>query len=491
MVARLPLGFVGADTTGGDRTPAPRLLDLVPWLDHLLALGANGLALGPVFASSTHGYDTIDHVTIDPRLGTESDLVELIERAHEKGVRVMLDGVFNHVGPEFPALVEARADASSPAAALFRREDDGELATFEGHGGLIALDHSRPEVAELVIDVMTHWCDRGADAWRLDAAYAVPSEFWAQVLPTVRERHPDVAVVGEVLHGDYVAAVREGGLDSVTQYELWQGIWHGIDDANLHELAWALTRHDEFLDAFVPLTFVGNHDVTRIASQIADERHHDHATVLLFSLGGMPSVYYGDEYGLRGVKEARVGGDDAVRPAYPPAPVDGPGSGVPDARPDVFALHQLLIGVRRRHPWLHRARSRTLSVENGTLVLELTGGRDGAVAGGAAGGGAGAGGGADASGGGGASGGGRASGGGGASGGGSGAGGGADGADGQVLVVALNIGDGELRVPLGSTGAAGASGSTPEFVAGRDAGFDGADLVVGAHGWAIAAPGRV
>ncbi|GAA4265941.1 alpha-amylase family glycosyl hydrolase [Frondihabitans peucedani] len=420
-----PLGFVGADTTGTDRSPAPRLLDLVPWLDHLLALGANGLALGPVFESSTHGYDTTDWFTIDPRLGTEADLVALIEAAHAKGVRVMLDGVFNHVGPAFPALVEARRDPGAEAARLFRREPDGSLATFEGHGGLVALDHGSPEVARLVTEVLTYWSDRGADAWRLDAAYAVPSGFWATVLPPLRRLHPDVYVVGEVLHGDYVAAVRDGGLDSVTQYELWQGVWHSLQEVNLHELDWSLTRHNGFLEHFVPLTFVGNHDVTRIASQIDDDRHHDHAIVLLFVLGGTPTVYYGDELGLRAVKEERFGGDDAVRPAFPSAPSGAPGAGVVDAAPDVLALHQLLIGLRRRHPWLHTARSRTASVGNGLLVLEMTGA----------------------------------------------------GSD-DRLIVALNLTDDELRVADPAPGA---------LLAGRDAGLDGDTLVVGPHGWAVAA----
>lgn len=423
-----PLGFVGADTTGADRSPTSRLLNLVPWLDHLLALGANGLALGPVFSSSTHGYDTIDWFTIDPRHGTEADLITLIAAAHAKGIRVMLDGVFNHVGPEFPALLEAQRDPALPAAGLFRREADGNLATFEGHGGLIALDHDSPDVALMVTDVLLYWGARGADAWRLDAAYSVPPTFWATVLAPVREQHPDVYIVGEVLHGDYAATLRDGGLDSVTQYELWQGIWHALQDINLHELDWALGRHNSFLDHFVPLTFVGNHDVTRIASQIDDTRHHDHALVLLFTLGGSPSVYYGDELGLRAVKEEKFGGDDAIRPSYPPAPTDDTGIGVPGAVPDVLALHQLLIGVRRRHPWLHTARSRTVSVTNDTLILEMT----------------------------------------------------SEGVD-EALIVALNLTDNELCVTDPAPG---------EWVAGHDAGLDGDTLSVGPHGWAIVTTAR-
>ena len=168
---------------------------------------------------------------------------------------------------------------------------------------------------------MAYWCDRGVDAWRLDAAYAVPPQFWREVLPRVREKHPDVWVVGEVLHGDYAAYVAESGIDSVTQYELWKAVWSSLNDRNLFELAHALGRHGEMVARFLPQTFVGNHDVTRLASRLDDPRHLPLALALLFALPGVPTVYYGDEFGLRGVKEDRAGGDDAVRPA--PAGVAG------------------------------------------------------------------------------------------------------------------------------------------------------------------------
>ncbi|WP_066038912.1 alpha-amylase family glycosyl hydrolase [Herbiconiux solani] len=427
-----PLGFTGADTTGRDRTAAPRLRQLEGWLDHLIALGANGLALGPVFASSTHGYDTTDWFEVDPRLGTTDDLVHLIEAAHARGIRVMLDGVFNHVGREHPFVQAALADPAAPEAAFLRAGENGEFGTFEGHEGLVALDHGNPEVERLVGDVMTYWLRLGADAWRLDAAYSVPGSFWAAVLPRVRSEHPDVYVVGEVLHGDYVQAVTEGTLDSVTQYELWQGIWHSLQTANLFELDWALTRHDGFLEHFVPYTFVGNHDVTRLASAIDDERHQAHAVVLLATLGGTPAVYYGDEFGLRGIKEERFGGDDAIRPAFPADPLaaDGPGSGARAA--ETFALHQELFGLRRRFPWLHRATSRTLSVANESLVIELT----------------------------------------------------AAAAPGEAIVVALNISDAALEVAEAGKVLAGRSIDQGEARPGSGASNGG--VTVGPHGWLVA-----
>jgi cyclomaltodextrinase len=291
-----------------------------------------------------------------------------VAAAHQRGLRVLLDGVFNHVGRDHPAFRDVLEQGpAAPTASWFRLDWPGgwrpgvepRYDTFEGHGQLVALDHRTPAVADLVTDVMTHWLDRGADGWRLDAAYAVPPSFWATVLPRVRAAHPDAYVVGEVIHGDYAGVVRDSGMDAVTQYELWKAIWSALNDGNLHELAHALGRHDEFLETFAPLTFVGNHDVTRLASRLTDERHLPHALAVLFTVGGTPAVYAGDEQAFRGVKEDRAGGDDAVRPPFPAGPDELAPFGWP-----TYRVHQELIGLRRRHRWLHRARTTPLHLAN-------------------------------------------------------------------------------------------------------------------------------
>lgn len=367
-----PLGFVDAFPVRS-HAPGPdehRLRRLLLWLDHAVELGASGIALGPVLASSTHGYDTVDHRRVDPRLGTGADLDELIAQAHARGLKVQLDGVFNHVGREHPLVQAALAGGPTSQAGRWVRWRDGadgpEPDVFEGHDGLVALDHDEPLVADLVVDVMTGWLDRGIDAWRLDAAYAVPERFWAHVLPRVRAAHPDVWISAEVIHGDHAGFVAASGVDSVTQYELWKAVWSSLEDRNLWELDHALGRHSAMLAEFVPTTFVGNHDVTRIASRLSDPRHLPHTVVLLALLGGTPSVYAGDEYAFRGVKEDRAGGDDAVRPPFP-APDE---LLAPDER--LHRLYRDLIGLRRRHAWLHRARTRTLHLTNTQILLELT-----------------------------------------------------------------------------------------------------------------------
>jgi cyclomaltodextrinase len=397
-----PLGFTGAYP--GDAEPAHRLGQLVGWLDYAVELGVSGLLLGPVFASETHGYDTVDHFRVDPRLGDDGDFDALVAAARDRGLHLLLDGVFNHVGHGFRA----------PDHWL-RRGGDGAPAVFEGHGSLLALNHDEPEVLDHVVRVMDHWLGRGVSGWRLDAAYAVPPAFWRRV----RERleHRDAWLTGEVIHGDYAAYLRDSGLDSVTQYELWKATWSSLNDRNLFELAWALDRHADVLAAGLPLTFVGNHDVTRLASRLTDERHLGHALAVLFTVGGVPSVYYGDEQGFRGVKEDRAGGDDAVRPAFPGSPAELAPYGWP-----VYRLHQRLIGLRRRHPWLARARTTAGHLTNTAAALTSS-------------------------------------------------------ADGGRLVTLLNVGDEPVDLPVDTTGLRVLEADTP--------GDGRATTTVPAHGWSI------
>ena len=369
-----PLGFVGADTTTNQHGEVTHELGRIAgWLDDLLELGCNGLLLGPIFDSASHGYDTVDHLRIDPRLGDDADADALFSACRERGIRVLLDGVFNHVGRAHPWWQEAvAAGPGSSAAARFapggaaRTIDGLEVQVFEGHESLLVLDHENPEVVAAVTDVMAHWLARGIDGWRLDAAYAVPAAFWRSTIGPLRERFPEAWFVGEVIHGDYVGYVEESGLDSVTQYELWKAIRSSIEQRNWFELAWSLHRHDEFTEAFLPLTFVGNHDVTRLASAITDQRHVTHAVAVLFFVAGTPAVYAGDERGLPGVKEDRAGGDDAVRPEFPRSPADWPHN-------EVFHRHQEAIAFRRRNPWLARATVTTSQLSNESVLLSATG----------------------------------------------------------------------------------------------------------------------
>lgn len=358
-----PLGFCGAPIRDPEPTPAPRLRRLMGWLDYAIELGTSGLLLGPVFASQTHGYDTVDQFRIDPRLGGEEDFDALVAACSQRGLRLLLDGVFSHVGAQHPDVIRALDEGpGGPTADLFDIDWNAPGGpaprVFEGHASLVRLNHASERAVQYVTAVMEHWLARGIDGWRLDAAYSVDTGFWARVLPAVRDRHPNAWCLGEVIHGDHSRFVASSGVDATTQYELWKAIWSSIKDRNFFELDWALNRHNGFLAHFTPNTFIGNHDVTRIASVIGSGGAVV-ALAILLTLGGIPSIYYGDEQGFTGIKEERAGGDDAIRPAFPDAP-----SELADWGQNVHRAHQDLIGLRRRNPWLVTATTTPLHLEN-------------------------------------------------------------------------------------------------------------------------------
>lgn len=365
-----PLGFTGAERHLDDAGPqaVPRLAQLETWLDYALALGANGLLLGPIFRSSTHGYDTLDHLEIDPRLGTTKTFTDLVAACHSKGIRIALDGVFNHVARDHE--IVRRAIAAGPGTA------EGNWITwvgeyprcFEGHEALVELNLSEPAVASYVSSVISHWTGLGADAWRFDAAYAPGPDAWRPITDEIKRLHPQTWLLGEVIHGDYADFVKRSGMHSVTQYELWKAIWSSIASRNFWELAHSLSRHSVMLENFVPYTFVGNHDTTRIASQFEDRRDTELAVALLALLPGIPAVYSGDEQAFTGVKTESFDGDDAIRPPFPGTPDDL----LPFGK-DVYDVHQRLLGLRRRHRWLWTATVTTRDLANEFVIVELTG----------------------------------------------------------------------------------------------------------------------
>ncbi|MBI8999988.1 alpha-amylase family protein [Corynebacterium sp. CCM 9185] len=369
-----PMGFTAAPVRPcgpEERELTHRLPALIDWLDYAVGLGFNAIQLGPVFESTSHGYDTLDFHRIDPRLGDDGDFDDLIVAAADRGVGILLDGVFNHVSSEHPLVQRALAEGpEGEFAGMFRISFDGETAsaeTFEGHDGLVEFNHGDPRVADLVTEVMLHWLRRGIAGWRLDAVYAVPAEFWRSVLPRVREEFPEAFIYGEMIHGDYAAYVQQSGVDSITAYELWKATWSSLNDANFFELEWSLRRHNDMLETFPPYTFIGNHDVTRIATKVGPEKAAVAAAVL-FTVGGVPAVYYGDEFGMEGEKYERIGGDDEVRPAFPASPADLGESGDWLRR-----LYHDLISVRRNHSWLVRARVETVELSNTAYTYDCVG----------------------------------------------------------------------------------------------------------------------
>ncbi len=369
-----PLGFVGAPIRPEQKithsTSRHTMDDLVQWLDYAQQLGLNAIQLGPVFDSVSHGYDTLDYYRIDPRLGDEEACTRFLEAAHQRGFKVLFDGVFNHLSSQASLFQEALQQPESDAAQLFaidRSDPDNPIAPcFEGHEDLVEFDHASEATAKFVTDILDYWLARGVDGWRMDAAYSLPAEFWAKVLPPLREKYPEAYFYGEVIHGDYPQIVQASTLDSVTEYELWKAVWSSLKEGNFFELEWTLRRHNEFLDTFVPVTFIGNHDVTRIATTVGADKAVLALTVLL-TVGGTPLIYYGDEQAYTGAKEERLGGDDQVRPVMPEHPDE-----LADLGQWMYEAHQQLIAIRRQYPWLHTARVAVDHLENEHLVYTVS-----------------------------------------------------------------------------------------------------------------------
>jgi cyclomaltodextrinase / maltogenic alpha-amylase / neopullulanase len=366
-----PLGFCGAPIRDGgftmDDEPTPRLRRLINWLDYVVELGCTGLILGPIFASQSHGYDTLDQYRIDPRLGTMSDFENLVAACHQRNLRIILDGVFSHVSENHPWLRNDIENGNTDSDLFdidWNAAGGPKPRVWEGHHSLARFNHASDAAINYAIDVMKFWLAKGIDGWRLDAAYSVSSTFWAKVLAAVRAEFPQAWFLGEVIHGDYAKFVSESTVDTATEYELWKSIWSSLKDDNLFELKWTMERHNDQLAHFIPQTFVGNHDVTRITSTVSPEKALAAITVLM-TVGGTPSIYAGDEVGMLGIKENRLGGDDAVRPEFLDNPVDLDHNSEPAAR--IYQAHQQLIKLRKDHLWLTKARTSVNLLENRRL----------------------------------------------------------------------------------------------------------------------------
>ena len=363
-----PLGAVGApirDRQGDDS--GHRILKLIPWLSYAKELGCSGILLGPIFTSTAHGYDTLDYFELDPRLGDAKDWQVFVSEAKTLGLKICLDGVFNHVGVQ-NKLVSESLSAGHGLVKLASPNPQH----WEGNLDLAVLDHDSPEVKELIISVMKHWLALGADAWRLDAAYSVPADFWRETLSEVRKEYPDALFIGEVIHGDYPKIVEETTIDSLTQYELWKAIWSSLKETNMWELAHALERHQQFCESFIPQTFIGNHDVTRIASQVGELANV--AAVLLFTLPGCPSIYYGDEVGYVGAKGADLSADDALRPPLPDSiEVAGEQQGF-------YSTYKKCTSMRNANTWLSNGKLSVLDKQNEWISYRVENGDNSLVA---------------------------------------------------------------------------------------------------------------
>ncbi len=354
-----PLGACGAERTNNfSSPPVPRLRQIHGWLDHVQALGADTLFLGPVFESGSHGYDTDNYYEVDRRLGRRADMAELGRDLRARGMRLVLDGVFNHTGRDFWAFRDLQTYG---AASAYRdwyanvhfdlRSPLGDPFSYDawnGHFSLPKLNLENPAVREHLFGAVRMWVEEfGIDGIRLDAADALSFNFMHALRKFTDQLKPGLWLMGEVIHGDYRQWVNDQTLHAATNYELYKGLHSAHNEHNYFELAYSLNRQFGEMGIYKHLelnSFVDNHDVARIASQLREPAGLYPLHVALFCAPGIPSVYYGSEFGLAGIKSHD---DWNLRPEFNPHAL-----AESSPQPDLFAWIRRLAQIRKNSPAL-------------------------------------------------------------------------------------------------------------------------------------------
>ncbi len=365
-----PLGLCGAPREQTHEV-VPRIRRVLDFIPHMERLGVRGVYFSPLFSSRTHGYDTTDFLTLDPRLGTNEDFRAVCEALSAAGIRVIPDGVFNHVGRDFaPFRDVCERKWDSPYRDWFCIDFGGDTPyhdgfhydCWEGHYELVKLNLRNPAVCAYLLDVVRFWRrEFGISGLRLDVAYCLDHDFMRELRALARSFGEDFVLIGEVLFGDYNLLVRDDMLHTCTNYENHKSLWSAILSKNLFELSYSLNRQFGYEPWCIYrgrhlLTFLDNHDVTRIATRLVEREMLTAAWGLLMTQPGVPTIYYGSEWGMEGDKAA---GDHALRPACD-APVWN----------DLTDAIACLAEVRRTTPALVWGGYRNLVERNTALLFE-------------------------------------------------------------------------------------------------------------------------
>ena len=366
-----PIGFCGAPVHN-DGVCVPRIRKLMDWSEYLQTLGVDSILLNPIFESDNHGYDTRDFKTIDCRLGTNEDFKEVCEDLHKHNVKIVLDGVFNHVGRGFWAFKDVQEKKwDSPYKDWFHISFDGNSCYndgfwyegWEGHFELVKLNLQNPAVVDYLMECVKYWIDEfDIDGLRLDVAYSLDHNFMRRLRSYTQELKPDFALIGEVLFGDYNIIVNDEMLHSCTNYECYKGLYSSFNSMNMFEIAHSLHRQfgsDQWCiyRGKHLMTFVDNHDVTRLASILTNKKHIPLAYGLLMGMPGIPCLYYGSEWAEQG--EKAPDNDYALRPCFE------------EPKPnELTEFIKKLIRVRQGSDALCNGAYKNVVIQNHQLVFE-------------------------------------------------------------------------------------------------------------------------
>ena len=317
-----PLGLSGAPKENAYAEPVHRLRDMKVWIDHIKECGFNAIYIGPLFESVGHGYETTDYKKLDSRLGDNEDLKDFVATCHEKGIRVIFDGVFNHTGRDFFAFKDIQANRENSRyrdwycnVNFWGNNEYNDGFSYDNWGGynlLVKLNQRNPEVRDYICDVIRFWVSEfDVDGIRLDAADVLDFDFMKALRHVANEVKPEFWLMGEVIHGDYCRWANADTLHSVTNYHLHKALYSGHNDHNYFEIAHTVKRLND-MGGLKLYNFTDNHDVERIYTKLNNKKHFAPVHVLSYTLPGVPSMYYGSEFGIEGRKERWS--DDSLRP---------------------------------------------------------------------------------------------------------------------------------------------------------------------------------
>ncbi len=317
-----PLGLSGAPKQNEYGKVVHRLKDMMVWIDHIKECGFNAIYIGPLFESVGHGYETTDYKKLDSRLGDNADLKEFVAVCHDNGIRVIFDGVFNHTGRDFFAFKDIKENRENSKykdwycnVNFWGNNEYNDGFSYDNWGGynlLVKLNQRNPEVRDYICDVIRFWVSEfDVDGIRLDAADVLDFDFMKALRHVANEVKPEFWLMGEVIHGDYSRWANADTLHSVTNYQLHKALYSGHNDHNYFEIAHTVKRLNDMGNLKL-YNFTDNHDVERIYTKLNNKKHYTPVHTLLYTLPGIPSVYYGSEFGIEGRKER--GSDDSLRP---------------------------------------------------------------------------------------------------------------------------------------------------------------------------------
>lgn len=371
-----PLGFCGCERFRSEAKELDkgRILKVIEWIPHLKSLNINAIYFGPIFESFEHGYDTTDYYTIDKRLGTNEEFSQVCEELHKNGIRVILDGVFNHVGREHFAFKDLQQNGYNSrykdwfsSVNFGGRSPYGDNFSYDGWNGcynLVKLNLYNNEVVEYLFGAVKMWIEKwNIDGIRFDAADCLTDDFIRRIHTMTRSMRSDFWLMGEIIHGQYNRWANPDMFDCVTNYQCYKGIYSSHNDRNYFEIAHSIEYQNGQYGNLYMYNFLDNHDVSRLMSVLNDPARVECCYTMMYGMYGVPSIYYGSEFGIYGAKGHGADADMPIRPCLDL-------NNIPDRNDELLKHISALGAIRLSSPAIQSGSYSKMELRNQTFSFK-------------------------------------------------------------------------------------------------------------------------